>query len=252
MATVIGERSASLRLGTVLSRAGQAVRSAPALFFGIGFLLAALPAAMFQLMVLGAGEAGVALSIAFGLGWFVLYLAAQALMMRAAVDRLDDRAEPLRALVEVAAKTALPLLATSLLYGLAVLLGWFALLVPGVIVATMWSLATVVVVAERAGPITAFGRSRALTSGSRWRIFGLFLLVGIFYLLCYAVLGLVRTTVFGLSAVDTGASVGGVIFSAALNTVGLPIWCAIQAALYVELRDAKDGPAGDRLADIFA
>ena len=33
---------------------------------------------------------------------------------------------------------------------------------------------------------------------------------------------------------------------------GLPIWCAIRAALYVELRDWKDGPAGERLADISA
>jgi hypothetical protein len=42
----------------------------------------------------------------------------------------------------------------------------------------MWAVAAPVVVAEKAGVIGALSRSRELTKGARWKILGLFLVVG--------------------------------------------------------------------------
>ncbi len=47
------------------------------------------------------------------------------------------------------------------------------LVVPGIIVALMWSFVTPVLVVERTGLIDTFQRSRDLTRGHRWALLGL-------------------------------------------------------------------------------
>jgi len=53
------------------------------------------------------------------------------------------------------------------------------LIVPGTILLLMFCLSAPVMLAERIGPFASYGRSAALTKGSRLRLFGLFLLVAI-------------------------------------------------------------------------
>ncbi|MBW6526454.1 hypothetical protein KZ813_06335 [Sphingomonas sp. RHCKR7] len=253
MATVLdGQVTGSFSVSNVLARTTETVRAAPGLFFGVSFVLAALPSALFQLIAARAGGAGALLSAVSGVAWFVMYVAAQAILLRVAVTRLDDRPEPLGTLVPAALATMLPLVGVTIDYWIGVTLGVALLVVPGLIVATMWSVAMVAAVAEREGVFAALSRSRALTKGARWRVFGLFLLVAVLYSVAFAVVGVIRTTVFGQAFVQTEVTFAGVIFSALMSTLLLPLWLALQAALYVELRDWKDGPAADRLADIFA
>ncbi|MBV9279565.1 MAG: hypothetical protein JOZ41_05750, partial [Chloroflexi bacterium] len=71
------------------------------------------------------------------------------------------------------------LLAASLAFALAVLLGTVLLVVPGIFLLVRFLFATQVIVLERADLNTAFRRSWALVEGSWWRVFGLFLLVNL-------------------------------------------------------------------------
>ena len=64
----------------------------------------------------------------------------------------------------------------SILVGLGVGLGFVALIVPGIILAMMWSLAVPVKVLENKGATDAMTRSADLTKGDRGRIFVIWLL----------------------------------------------------------------------------
>ncbi len=72
----------------------------------------------------------------------------------------------------------------SILVGLGVGLGFIALIVPGVLLALMWSLAVPVKILENKGATDAMSRSSDLTKGDRGRIFVIWLL---FIVLSFAV-----------------------------------------------------------------
>ncbi len=123
-------------------------------------------------------------------------------------------------------------------------LGFVLLIVPGLIVATMLFVATPACVVEQLGPFNSIDRSARLTKGHRWRIFGLFLLIG----LPVGILG----EMIDLMAKIAGAS--GVL--AAIGHVILDaIWGAGYAALviatYHDLRVTKEGVDTVQIAAVF-
>jgi hypothetical protein len=71
------------------------------------------------------------------------------------------------------------LLAVMILMGLGILLGFILCIVPGIILAIVWSLSIPIVLIEIKGPVEAMKRSFALTEGSRSRILIILLLVGV-------------------------------------------------------------------------
>jgi hypothetical protein len=64
----------------------------------------------------------------------------------------------------------LPLIAVSILAGLGIGIGFLLLIVPGLILLTIWSVAAPVLVIERPGVLRAFGRSRELVRGYGWPV----------------------------------------------------------------------------------
>ena len=249
-----------MSVGSVLSRAFAAVSAQPGVFFGVAFLSGALPYLLFTFLVLGAERMDPArlaslgqvwpLAVGGGLVWLVLYVAAKALLLRAAAAYGDGRREAIGDLIGPAIASALPLFGMTLLFYLAISIGFTLLIVPGVILATVWAVAGPALVFERAGVFGGFARSAALTKGARWRVLGLIVVVFAIYFVALFVLG----ALVGAAALGTGTSTGLVdpILSAVLQTVFTALWAAIQASLYIELRDWKEGPQGARLADIFA
>lgn len=147
-----------------------------------------------------------------------------------------------------------------LLQILGVAAGWLILVVPGVIWAVMWSVSLQAYVVERTGPIAAFGRSRALTKGSRWRVLG-FLCV---YQVGMAILGLLAAVAPaarpGLAVVVPGLDPGPYgpiaifcgLLSALLNGMTIAIAGTWSTALYLELREHKEGAGSRNLLDMFA
>jgi hypothetical protein len=73
----------------------------------------------------------------------------------------------------------LPLLGAGLLAGICIALGFVLLIVPGLILLTIWSVIAPVIVIERSAALDAFGRSRALVRGHGWTVFGIVLVTGL-------------------------------------------------------------------------
>jgi hypothetical protein len=116
--------------------------------------------------------------------------------------------------------------------------------------AVMWAVTLPAVVGETSNIFRAFGRSRALTRGNRWRIFGLALLV---LLLLMVLDGVLIATSGGLQAMaaNQGLSVASVVVSTIVGFVFSVTLSVGSAALYVQLRELK-GAGGESVAQVFA
>src|SRR5258708_17090641 len=92
--------------------------------------------------------------------------------------------------------------------GLAVMFASMLFIVPGLILYMMWSVATPACVVERLGPFRSMARSRALTKGHRWKIFGLLLLTLIPGVIIGAVIGALGAPGLGVPGLMCGYSAG--------------------------------------------
>ena len=91
----------------------------------------------------------------------------------------------------------LPLLAVSIITGILIVLGFVALVIPGVILALMFSLVYPVIMLEGTGVLGSLSRSRFLVSNRWLKTFGLLLVVGIIVAVVNGVAGLIASP-FGL------------------------------------------------------
>jgi hypothetical protein len=172
----------------------------------------------------------------------------QAIVIRTVVDGHKGKATGLGDAFGGAISRVVPLFILALLNSLGIGLGMVLLLVPGLILLTMWSVAAPVLVVEGKGPVEALGRSRFLTKGSRWQIFGLLIVVGIVsYLLSMAAYG------FNFAAMSdpTKIGIGQMIASSLVGAVTGVIYACGAAALYTELRMIKEGVGSSELASVF-
>jgi len=130
----------------------------------------------------------------------------------------------------------------ALLGGLAIALGSALLLIPGLILAVMWWVMMPAIVVEGAGIGDSFGRSRALTSGHRWGIFGILVLVFVAQWVVSFVIGLL------------GLALGGIlleILNLAVMLVFTAFACVLSAVGYYYLRAEKEGANIDDIARVF-
>jgi len=77
------------------------------------------------------------------------------------------------------APSILPLLGAGLLAGLGIALGLLLLIVPGLILLTLWAVIAPVVVIEKRPVFEAFGRSRELVRGHGWTVFFVVIITGL-------------------------------------------------------------------------
>jgi hypothetical protein len=121
----------------------------------------------------------------------------------------------------------LPLIAVSILAGLGVAIGLLLLIIPGLILVTLWAVVAPVTVLERPGLLAAFGRSRELVRGNGWQVFGVIVL----FLLVFIAIGIVLSiigAVFG--------DAGEVILNYVGSVITAPLVALASAVLYFELR----------------
>jgi hypothetical protein len=122
------------------------------------------------------------------------------------------------------------------------LLGLILLIIPGLILYTMWIVGLPACVIERLRPWTSLRRSQELTKGHRWKLFGFTLLLVI---PSFASLGIES----GLSAI------AGPIVGLIGKYVWTSIWGAFIAVLvavtYHDLRVIKEGVDVDQIAGVF-
>jgi hypothetical protein len=125
--------------------------------------------------------------------------------------------------------------------------GLVLLIVPGMILATMWAVAIPAATIEKAGVGGSLSRSSALTRERRWRVFGALLVAGLISVAVSAVIG----------------GVGGAAMLAGLGLSAIKIvtWLAVGvtqafsacvvATLYYFLRREKEGVDIDQIASVF-
>src|SRR3954449_3676499 len=120
----------------------------------------------------------------------------------------------------------LPLIAVSILAGLGIGIGFVLLIVPGLILLTIWSVAAPVILIERPGVVRAFGRSRELVRGYGWPVFGTVALV---FLLVIA--ASIAASLIVLVLGDVGRAILGWIFDALTQ----PVAALTASVLYFTL-----------------
>jgi hypothetical protein len=144
--------------------------------------------------------------------------------------------------LRIALNRFLPLLGVTICAVLAIFLGTILLIVPGLILACMFFVATPACVAEQTSVFESLSRSRFLTKGYRWQVFGMFLLL--------IVMGMVIGAIAGLVAATAGY-IGVVIFTQALGVFLSSFNGVLVSVFYYELRVAKEGVDIEKIASVF-
>lgn len=254
--TEVGDRSVSI--GRIFSRAFGVMGRNPLVAFGVALLLSALPSALFNY-----GFARLSLDVhdrntmfgvvGSGIVAFMVALLLRAIvqgcLVRATIADSQGRRAGLGECLGVAAARALPLVGVSILFVIGMALGMLLLIVPGIMFAIAYAVVAPVVVEERVGVIDAFKRASLLTRGARWKIFGLALLIVVLIWLIEAIVGVVAILLFQRGYDPFSLSL--ILFNVVIGTVVATFSSTIQTALYVELREWKDGPLDAKLGAIF-
>ncbi len=128
-----------------------------------------------------------------------------------------------------------PVIVVSILFGIGVAIGLVLIIIPGLILLTIWSVAIPVTVVEKPGIFRAFGRSRELVKGNGWQVFGTILLVWILAI------------VFAAIGAGIASAIGGVIgalIAAIVSALIAPITALTAALIYFALLAEKEPLTG--------
>jgi hypothetical protein len=129
-----------------------------------------------------------------------------------------------------------PLIVAGLVVGLLAVIGFFLLIIPGLIVLTLFAVTAPAIVIERKGVFAAMSRSRELVSGNGMQVFGVIFTVFVISFLIGLLIG----------GIGGAAGLGGRIAAGVIaSTITAPITALAAGVLYFELRRAPDelGPA---------
>jgi len=252
--------AAKLSFGPVIQGTFGVLKRNLGTFVALAVLLEGLP-----VLLIGAGVMQMTPNAPFaGFGYlgvgYLAMLAASAILTPAlvhgAVADLNGRKSTLGECLQSGVRHALPVFVIMLLSGLGAMLGFILFIVPGVMLLIAWSVAGPCQVVERTGILAAFGRSRALTKGSRWRIFWLFVLYSI-------VSSAVQQSLLGVASMLPRAAAlnsanplsaitpAYVVVMVILSLASILITYTGLAVIYYELRRIKEGIGPEALASVF-
>jgi hypothetical protein len=136
-----------------------------------------------------------------------------------------------------------PVVGLSFAVGILAGLGAILLIIPGLIVMTMFAVAIPVCVVERLGVGDSMRRSAFLTKGNRWRVFGIVILVFVATVIIAGIVGFIIALIGGETLVDI-ALYPIEALAGAFNAV-------VVGVLYYQLRAAKEGVDIEKIAAVF-
>jgi hypothetical protein len=126
------------------------------------------------------------------------------------------------------------LILAGILAGIAIAIGFVLIIVPGLILLTIWAVISPSIVVEDKGVFESFGRSRELVRGHGWQVFGTIVLT----FLIIVVVGIVASLI-GAAIGDAGL----VILRALGNVITAPVWALVASILFFDLGGGRDAPA---------
>ncbi len=178
--------------------------------------------------------------ILFPLGLAVTVVAAtlyQGVVVGLVKDVQDGRRDStVGDLIDATWPVVLPLIGVGILAGIAIGIGFLFLVIPGLILLTIWAVIAPVIVVEHSGVIDSFGRSRELVRGNGWQVFGVIFVV---FLISAVVAGILGAIGAGIS--DSVAM--RILFNLIASTLTAPIAALAAATIYFRLLAIK-GEAG--------
>ena len=126
------------------------------------------------------------------------------------------------------------LILLGIVAGIAIAIGFVLLIVPGLILLTIWSVAPPSVVVEDKGAIESLGRSRELVRGNGWNVFGAIVIAYLIVIAISIVAGLI-----GAAIGDAGA----VILQTIANVLTAPIAALVSSILFFDLGGGRGAPS---------
>jgi hypothetical protein len=222
----------SLDVGAVVRRVFQIyVDQAPVL----------MPAAAVVFVISGLLSAVlVAASPGLGLLGLLISLVATTLFTGMVVELVADvqdgrRNASARGLLQAVMPVLWHLLGVSIVVSVCVLVGVVLLVLPGLILLTLWAVAAPVVVLERLPGLRPLGRSRELVRGNGWQVFGVIFLLDILVIVLSGGLQL---------AADSAGTGLGIVVRVVVGVLTAPLAALAAAVLYFELRHREQASGG--------
>lgn len=257
MATAAG-REQQIDVGKVVSRAFDVIKRNAGPYAGVALLLGGLPGLLVGFAtVYGLDSANPFAMVLSPLYWASLLISwlcgsiLQAALVRSSILDLSGRPADIGGSLTAALGLLLPLVGLTLLTSVILIFGLILLIIPGIIFYVMFSVAVPVLVEERAGIIGSLERSAALTSGSRWQVFGVFIIFALFNGAVGMVLGVIGGAAGAGAGGGTSNLIGQLFVSSVSGIAVALVLAALLASLYVELRTVKEGATTESLAAIF-
>ena len=157
------------------------------------------------------------------------------MVVKLVADIQDGRRDAsVRQLFDAVVPVLGPLLAVGIVAGLGIVVGFLLLVIPGLVLVTLWSVAAPVVVLERPPGLGALARSRELVRGNGWQVFGVIFVLGI----------LVSVLAAAIDVAAQSAGTGlGIVVRVVLGVLTAPLSALAAAVLYFELRGARQPDA---------
>ena len=237
-----------LSIGGVLDDGFRLLKACFGKAFILGVIISLLtntPNALLQLSVQD-GDVGTGSAVA---GFLLLACFLVAVIFYGAlvalVDGIANGEDPsIQDACRVGMKRYLPVLGCLITYALLVLLGYFALLIPGVILTVSLLFANYLVVTDNLGVIEALKRSHRLVWGDWWRTSIMLTILAFIFMVIYLFIAIIGGV--GVLAGDDGASVPAVNFISLvvvplISALITPPTYAFGMAIFNDLKMRKEG-----------
>ncbi len=125
------------------------------------------------------------------------------------------------------------LILVGIVAGIGIVIGFILVVIPGLILLTIWAVFAPVIVLERPPGLKALGRSRELVRGNGWQVFGVIFAL---FILVVVLSGVVE-------AAANSASTGvGIVVRVIVGVLTAPISALAASVLYFELRGRSTTP----------
>jgi len=175
----------------------------------------------------------------------VIYGLSTALIVCAAYDAKLGKPARLGQYFTIALARAVPITLVSIVVGILAGIGMLFLIIPGLYIAAMLSVAVVTVVLESQW-FGSLGRSMQLTKDYRWPVLGTLILLYLVILVLNLILGLFAVFLF------TASPVIGIVVYSVFGSVGSALLAIGFVLIYARLREIKEGVSVDTLAEVFS
>jgi len=167
---------------------------------------------------------------------FVAAFLVQAALVKAAQDIRDGRADlTVGQTISAASQVIWPVAGASILAGIAIVIGLFLLIVPGLYLITIWAVIVPCIVIERTRVFSSFGRSQGLVKGNGWNVFGILIIT---FLILFAV-QLVLALILSSLPTELSNAISTVVAGALIS----PFQALVVTTIYFRLVGVESGVA---------